>query len=250
MLGYKVEGNGQALLLIHGWGVSFNIWQNLSPLLAPHFRVVMIELPGINDTPWPDPAQPYNQAAAEAIERVRQTLDIERWSVLSYSAGTRVGEAYVRQDAAHVERAVFLCPIHLSRRRAHGLRFGNWVNDRWPGAADWMVSGWRLKRLIQVLGFNGRSHPYVEEWTNEIGSQSKEVIKMTLKSFPGFGAVPFDLPEMPTLFLWGRRDVIAVPPRRTRPNDCIIPADHSAPILAAGAVADVVIPFLNSLPPD
>jgi pimeloyl-ACP methyl ester carboxylesterase len=248
MLGYRIEGNGPPLLLIHGWGVSYNIWKNLLPLLTPHCQVVMVELPGINGTPWPEPALPYNDSAAEAIEAVRRALGIEHWSVLSYSAGTRVGEAYVRHDAAHVDHAIFLCPVRLTRLRAGGLRLGKWVNDRWPLAVNWMVSGWRLHFLVWLLGFNGRPHPIVAEWVREIGSQPKQVLKTTLLAFPGFGRAPFDLPGLPTLFLWGRWDVIAVPPRRLCPNDRLLPAGHSAPVLAAESVAGAVVPFLKPTP--
>src|SRR5690242_15251180 len=99
MLRYRLEGNGMPLLLIHGWGVTYAIWQNLAPLLKPHFQLIMIELPGIGDSPEPPADLPYYQVCAEAIEEVRIALGIERWAVLSYSSGTRAAEAYVQRYA-------------------------------------------------------------------------------------------------------------------------------------------------------
>jgi pimeloyl-ACP methyl ester carboxylesterase len=64
MLCYRLTGNGTPLLLIHGWGVTYAIWQNLAPLLTPYFQLIMIELPGIGDSPEVDPEKPYYQACA------------------------------------------------------------------------------------------------------------------------------------------------------------------------------------------
>ena len=68
MLSYRVEGNGPPLLLVHGFGISFNIWQQLAPLLRPHFRVVMIELPGIGASALPEDGTSYLRAAVHEFE--------------------------------------------------------------------------------------------------------------------------------------------------------------------------------------
>ena len=93
MLHYRCEGSGDPLLLIHGWGVTYTIWQNLAPLLRPHFQLIMIELPGIGGSPEVDPKKPYYPACAEAIEEVRQALNIQQWShpgILFWHASCRI----------------------------------------------------------------------------------------------------------------------------------------------------------------
>lgn len=39
-------GSGPDLVLVHGWGLSGAVWQGLVPLLAPHFRLHLVDLPG------------------------------------------------------------------------------------------------------------------------------------------------------------------------------------------------------------
>jgi len=39
-------GDGPLVLLLHGAGGATHSWQHLTPLLQPHFRVVVIDLPG------------------------------------------------------------------------------------------------------------------------------------------------------------------------------------------------------------
>src|SRR5262249_51663989 len=110
MLQYRLEGSGQPLLLVHGWGVTYTIWQDMAPLLTPHFQLIMVELPGVGGSEQADPEKPYYQACAEAIEEVRLALGIENWSLLAYSTGTRAAEAYIQRFSEKVSRAVFLCP--------------------------------------------------------------------------------------------------------------------------------------------
>ena len=101
-LNYRVEGKGEPLLLVHGFGVSFNIWRNLLPLLCSRFTVVMIELPGIGESPIEMNDQSYLTASMEAIECLRSTLGFESWNILGYSTGSRIVEAYARAYASRV----------------------------------------------------------------------------------------------------------------------------------------------------
>lgn len=56
-LGIDRYGDGPDLALIHGWGIGAAAWDDLLPLLTPHFRVHVVALPG------------YPPAAAERLER-------------------------------------------------------------------------------------------------------------------------------------------------------------------------------------
>jgi pimeloyl-ACP methyl ester carboxylesterase len=243
MLNYRIEGSGLPLLLIHGWGVTYSMWENLAPLLTPHYQLIMIELPGIGGSPQVEHGQPYYPACAEGIEEVRLALGIEKWSLFAYSSGTRAAEAYVQRYPQSIERAVFLCPIYLAEIWTLFLH----LLDNTPNLTirHWILSHWRLYSLILALGFNGRPHTYTRTWKHEIELQSLDILIRTLCEIPGKGRTPFASTEVPTLFIWGGRDALTARPRHLRPNDIIIPANHSAPMLAANCVAEVVLPFLQ-----
>lgn len=243
MLRYRLEGSGAPLLLIHGWGVSYAIWQNLAPLLTPYFQLIMVELPGIGGSPDVDPDKPYYPACAEAIEEVRQTLGITQWSILAYSSGTRAAEAYIQRYPDSITRAVFLCPVYLQEIWSIFVRLLGTPHP--PTLRQWILSEWRLYSLVVALGFNGRRHDYTRLWKHEIELQSLDILVRSIREIPGKGRAPFQLPAVPTLFVWGRQDALTARPRRPRPNDVIITANHSAPMLAAPKVAAVVTPFLT-----
>ena len=244
MLRYRVVGSGTPLLLIHGWGVTYGVWQNLEPLLAPYFQLIMIELPGTGAATKVDWGASYYPACAEAIEELRQMLDIEQWAVLAYSTGTRAGEAYLQRYPRHVTRAIFLCPIYLKEQWMLGLSAERLLDSIQPRLANWIMTDWRMYGFVLAFGFNWHKHDYTDEWMNEIEEQSIENLKRMLLELPGTGRAPFNLSPVPTLFVWGRRDALTARPLRPRPNDIFILANHSAPMLAAPRVAEVVLPYL------
>lgn len=56
------QGNGPDLVLVHGWGLSGAVWQGLVPLLAPHFRLHLLDLPGFGHS-HQHPARSLDQLA-------------------------------------------------------------------------------------------------------------------------------------------------------------------------------------------
>jgi pimeloyl-ACP methyl ester carboxylesterase len=244
MLNYETDGSGTPLLLIHGFGISFNIWLYLRPILRDHFTLIMVELPGIGRSPAPLDGKGYLDAAVEGIEDVRCLLEIEKWHVLSFSSGTHVGERYVSKFTVQVQRAIFLCPACTNKSKANSLRIAKDFGESNPKMADWVLSGWRLRFLIHLFGFSLKPSSYLPEWSAEFGSQPVGVLKATLWSLPGHGAQIFEPMPVPSLFICGTQDFIVDAPRRPAENERLIRAAHSAPVTEPGEVAQAVLPFL------
>lgn len=246
MLRYEIEGRGPQLLLIHGFGISFNIWRNLRPLMRDHFTLIMVELPGIGGSPSPLPGCAYLDAAAKGLAQLRESLGIDSWAVLSYSSGTRAAERYLALEWRSVTRAAFLCPVRTSRSAAWALRAAVDCDHGFPRLGDWLLSGWRFLFLLNLFGFNLKGGPHLKAWYEEITSQPVEILKETLRSIPEGGKSEFSLPaELPHLFVWGSQDLITASPRRAKGNDRLVRANHSAPQKAAREIAEILIPFFR-----
>jgi pimeloyl-ACP methyl ester carboxylesterase len=241
----QIEGQGPPLLLIHGFGISLNIWVNLIPCLSPHFTLVIPELPGIGGSDSPPAGSDYNAAAAHRLHGLRLALGIDHWNVLGYSSGSRTVEAYLNLDAAAVLSAILLCPAKAPAPAALSLRLGLMIDSRLPQIGDFILTGWRLKFLIRLLVFNLRPNPHAASWMREIGDCNLEILKKTLHDLPGAGGKPFQLPDIPTLWVWGNRDIITPSPILLGPSDRLVNANHSAPVTAAEDIAQVILPFLR-----
>ncbi len=244
-LNYRVDGDGEPLLLVHGFGISFNIWKNLIPLLRPHFTLVMIEAPGIGGSPFEKNGRSYLAASVEAIECLRTKLGFDSWNVLGYSTGSRIAEAYGGAYVSRVRGLIFLCPLVLPRFTNLNLRISLWVDKFIPAYGDFILTGWRLKFLILLLGFSLKQNPLAGEWFDEISQNPRNVLKETLRMVAPFGTRPFDVPKS-ALHIWGRDDFVTQKPRKPGPHDFFIYANHAAPMLAADEVSELIIKLLGN----
>jgi pimeloyl-ACP methyl ester carboxylesterase len=100
---YTVEGEGPAVVLLHGWGTSSQSLQGVLAALAPAFRVLAVDLPGFG---WSDPP-PAAWGSREYAEHVRALLDrleIGTAALLGHSFGGRVAIRLAVRVPARVAR--------------------------------------------------------------------------------------------------------------------------------------------------
>lgn len=245
-MNYQVIGNGPPLLMIHGFGITFNIWQKLIPLLCPHFSLIIIELPGIGNSSMPDMDEAYLDQAVAEIEKIRKALNIESWQVFGYSYGVFVAKRYLQMYPASLSSLIFLCPVQISNLNTFVLQSAFQVDKKFPQFGNWVLSGARLKFLIDLLGFNLKKNEMSDKWFAEISSQSVEVLKKSLQSIVIQKEVNISN-NLPLCFIWGDKDLLAKPPYRFLSSyNYVIQSTHSAPQTAAGQIAEVAIPFLLS----
>lgn len=65
---WQVSGQGQDLVLVHGWGMNGAVWQQTAAVLSAHFRVHVVDLPG------------YGHSAdlhAASLEEIAQALLVD-----------------------------------------------------------------------------------------------------------------------------------------------------------------------------
>jgi pimeloyl-ACP methyl ester carboxylesterase len=245
-LSYRLEGDGAPLLLVHGFGIPYNIWNNLVPLLRRHFRLVMIELPGIGASPMPPQGQDYLAAAIEGIDQVRRALGYEKWDVLGYSSGSRIAEAYVQSYAAQVCRAIFLCPLKITIHKARALRFGLRMDRSLPVLGEWILSGWRLRFLISWLGFNLKRDPRGDEWYAEISAVPKAALRETLRAMAPLAMRPFSVPVR-YILIWGDKDLVPETPLAADEHNRFVHGRHAAPLESAQEIAAILVSQRESI---
>lgn len=86
----QVFGKGPTLLLLHGTGASTHSWRDVIPLLAPHFHLIVPDLPGHAFTdPLPE-AETGLPGMAKAVAALVTALDAEIDLVIGHSAGAAI----------------------------------------------------------------------------------------------------------------------------------------------------------------
>lgn len=123
-LSYAEAGEGPALLLIHGFLVSHKEWRPILPLLTPHFRCILPDLPGFGASEKPtDGRFPYTREAfAETLGDLLDHLEIDRAHVCGHSMGGAIALTLAADHPRRLERlslvdsASFPFPLSLKAR--------------------------------------------------------------------------------------------------------------------------------------
>ena len=88
---YEITGSGDALLLLHGFTGSKDVWRRFLPLWSHDLQVITVDLPGHGKTDSPSDWARYSieQTAADMIALL-DALKIKQAHVLGYSMGGRL----------------------------------------------------------------------------------------------------------------------------------------------------------------
>lgn len=86
----QIMGKGPEVLLVHGTGAATHSWRVLAPLLARHFRVVAMDLPGHGFTDPMKPAKLSLPGMARAIAALIKELRLSPQIVVGHSAGAAI----------------------------------------------------------------------------------------------------------------------------------------------------------------
>lgn len=95
-ISYKVEGQGNVLVLLHGFIESKEIWTDFSKTLSKKYTVVSIDLPGHGKSTSVNEINTMD-FMAECLKAVLDELNIESIVLLGHSMGGYVATAFVRK---------------------------------------------------------------------------------------------------------------------------------------------------------
>ena len=104
---YNVSGTGPAIILIHGFLESSNMWNRLAPLLAEKNTVVTIDLPGHGKSGCLDEVHSM-ELLAETVYQVIKQLELGRIRILGHSMGGYVALAFTELYRSMVSTLVLL----------------------------------------------------------------------------------------------------------------------------------------------
>src|SRR3990172_9169973 len=89
---YRVEGNGETIVLIHGFCESMEIWDDFVKVLSQRYRVIIPDLPGHGMTGDPGLCGAGElgntmEMQAEAINEILKVCGVDRCTMVGHSMG-------------------------------------------------------------------------------------------------------------------------------------------------------------------
>jgi pimeloyl-ACP methyl ester carboxylesterase len=99
-LHYRAVGSGPAVVMIHGYGASLDLWRPVQDALAAHHRVIAVDLKGFGWSSRP-PGDYSPEAEAQLVWGLLDQLAVDQVSIVGHSWGSSVSLAMA---LAHPER--------------------------------------------------------------------------------------------------------------------------------------------------
>ncbi len=112
----EVRGAGRPLLLLHGWGVSSELFAPILDGLEPGHRLIVPDLPGFGATSEPDTPWSVHDYAAWCIALLDR-LGIESCDLVGHSNGGRIGIVMAAEYPGRVTRMVLAGSSGIRPRR-------------------------------------------------------------------------------------------------------------------------------------
>ena len=162
-LHYLIAGEGDAVVLLHGYGQTSHMWRPLIARLAEKHRAIAPDLRGAGQSATP--ADGYTKAnMARDIHALMQTLGHRRVSVVGHDIGLMVAYAYAAQYPDEVNRIALLDAFL-------------------PGVGDWK-SVWLMRDLWHFHFYgktplalvHGRERIYFEHFWNDFAADPKRSV--------------------------------------------------------------------------
>lgn len=105
---YTVEGEGDPVVLLHGFGEDGTIWDEQLAWLKPHFRLYIPDLPGTGDSGLLEPEDQSTPVSivdyAECIHALFDHENIEKAALLGHSMGGYITLAFAEKYPERLTR--------------------------------------------------------------------------------------------------------------------------------------------------
>ena len=112
---YRIEGQGDTLLLLHGTAASLHTWDGWTDKLKADFTIIRLDLPAFGLT-GPDPQKRYTlDGYAHFVNRFMNELGAESFSIAGNSLGGGIAWHYAALYQENTEKLILVDPNGLPK---------------------------------------------------------------------------------------------------------------------------------------
>lgn len=208
---YREQGQGPALVLLHGSNSSLFTWEGWVRELSGQYRVITLDLPGHGLT-GPDAKARYTYTGmAEVLEAFRARLGLERFHLGGNSMGGAVAWHYALAHPERVDRLVLVAAAGYPRKEPAPLVFRLMRAPVLGNVLSRVTPRWIIDRNLRVVyadpsqvtdALAGQYHALLLREGNR--DATRERLRMTSVD-DGLWQRLGEL-KAPTLILWGGKD--------------------------------------------
>lgn len=199
-LHYKEAGEGDLVILLHGFPEFWYSWRKMIPVLAKDYRVVAPDMRGYNLSEKPKGLEAYSmQNLREDLKQLIAHFGVERTHLVAHDWGGIVAWQLVIDQPELIERFVVLnCP--------HPAPFKERLKSFAQMRKSWYMFAFQIPVLPELFfkwNVKGLLYAVLKGWAHNKEAFSKEDMDEYVTSFKIDGVVKASLSYYKAMFKYG-----------------------------------------------
>lgn len=196
---YIDKGDGDVILLLHGWGSNITLFDGIVKILSASHRVIALDMPGFGKTPEPSEAWCVDDYV-DFVAKFINCLNIRELSILAHSFGGRVLFKLNAKKALPlvINKAVLIDSAGIMPKKSLRQK----ISLRMYKAARAVMSTKALRFLYPDAVENMRKKRGSADYNNATPTMRATLVKVVNEDLKPL------IPELkcPTLLIWGDKD--------------------------------------------
>ncbi len=192
---YEVQGEGEPVLILHGWGCSKDTVQSITEHIAKTHRAYALDMPGFGETPPPNEVFGIEQYT-QVVEKFCRKLNIENPILIGHSFGGRISILFSSRNQTSKVMLVDAAGIVPKRTLKYHIK----------------VRSYKIyKKLLPLFVGKQEAERRIEERRNRSGSADYRAAQGIMRAI--FVKIvnedlKYVMPKIkaPTLMIWGELD--------------------------------------------
>ncbi len=196
---YIDAGDGDVVVLLHGWGANITLYAGIIQVLSRNHRVIAFDMPGFGKTP--EPPEPWCvDDYADFVIKFLASFELRRFSVVVHSFGGRVlFKLNARENLPFViDKAVLIDSAGILPKKSFRQR----VSLRCYKIARAVMSTRALHFLYPDAVDNMRRRRGSADYNNATPTMRATLVKVVNEDLEPL----IHLLKCPTLLIWGDQD--------------------------------------------
>lgn len=212
---YIDEGEGNVILLLHGWGSNITLFDGIIKLLSPTNRVIAPDMPGFGKTPEPQRAWSVDDYVDFIIKFI-DSLKLKEFSVIVHSFGGRVlFKLNAREPRPYIiHKAVLIDSAGIMPKKSLKQK----ISLKMYKTARYIMSTRVLHFLYPDAVENMRKKRGSSDYNNATPTMRQTLVKVVNEDLKPLVSKM----DCPTLIIWGDMDT-ATPIDDARLMESLIP---------------------------
>ena len=194
-LAYTIEGEGDTVVLLHGWGCDHTIWNATANILKGNYKVVAVDFAGFGASNEPREVWGVEEYT-QSIEALLSSLGVVRPTLVGHSFGGRVSILYASRN--EVARVVLTDAAGVKPKRSLNYYRKVYTFKLMKATLPLLIGKQKAAMLVEQRRAKGGSSDYNRATPMMRAILSKCVNEDLCKMMPKVSA--------PVLLFWGDKD--------------------------------------------